>query len=204
MSAPLIVNGYTKRIPTQKTSTLTLCILFLLGLILGHFFAQLGDDAPSNNESNFASLSTSELDRLHGWDSVDVFYGSTATFERTLPQDLEWFSQAGQDEVVMSLLRYKEGGYFIDLAANDATLLSNTYVLETKYHWKGLCIEPNPEYWENLAFREPIAKLSGPLWEMRECKRCTFDWMPEIMVALPDKALTMVPDSRVSRKYAIQ
>jgi FkbM family methyltransferase len=151
MSAPLIENRYTKRISTQKTSVLTLCILFLMGMILGHFFAQL--DAPPT-ESDFASLSTMrDAHSFNGWDSVYVYYGSAVTFERTLPKEFEWFSQAGQDEIVMSLLRYKEGGYFIDLAANDATLLSNTYVLETKYHWKGLCIEPNPEYWENLAFR---------------------------------------------------
>ena len=54
----------------------------------------------------------------------------------------------------MSLLRNQTGVYFLDLAANDATHLSNTYMLEKRYGWNGLCIEPNPVYWENLAYRD--------------------------------------------------
>jgi hypothetical protein len=56
--------------------------------------------------------------------------------------------------MVMSLLKNKTGGYFLDLAANDATHLSNTYVLERRFGWTGLCVEPNPMYWENLGFRD--------------------------------------------------
>jgi Methyltransferase FkbM domain len=41
--------------------------------------------------------------------------------------------------------------YFVDLAANDARLLSNTYALEQYHGWQGLCIEPNPLYWYNLS-----------------------------------------------------
>jgi hypothetical protein len=39
----------------------------------------------------------------------------------------------------------------VDLAANDATLLSNAYALEKYYGWKGLCLEPNPDYFHNLS-----------------------------------------------------
>ncbi len=42
--------------------------------------------------------------------------------------------------------------YFVDLAANDAISLSNTFKLEQK-GWRGLCIEPNPVYWYRLAHR---------------------------------------------------
>jgi Methyltransferase FkbM domain len=72
--------------------------------------------------------------------------------ERILPhQQQRWFSQARQDELVIGLLRNKTNGYFIDLAANDAVLLSNTFALEKHYHWNGICIEPNPIYWQNLS-----------------------------------------------------
>ena len=40
--------------------------------------------------------------------------------------------------------------FFVDLAANDALYLSNTFVLE-KNGWEGVCIEANPEYWYGLA-----------------------------------------------------
>ena len=158
MSTPAVNQSrHTRRLPTRKTDTLTLCFIFLLGVILGHFHAQL--ISLSQEEFSLTTTTTTpqgasfRSTRENGWDSIDVFYGSKKIFERTLPKDLEWFSQAGQDEVIMSLLRGKEGGYFIDLAANDATHLSNTFVLETKYQWKGICIEPNPQYWENLVYR---------------------------------------------------
>ena len=75
-----------------------------------------------------------------GWRSVDVFFGKTDHLDRTLPRDEEgklarWFSQAAQDELVSGLLRGKQNGYFIDLAANDATVFSNTYALEQRYGW---------------------------------------------------------------------
>lgn len=44
-------------------------------------------------------------------------------------------------------------GFFVDLAANDAVQLSNTLMLERDYGWSGLCIEPNPIYWKDLARR---------------------------------------------------
>jgi hypothetical protein len=84
-----------------------------------------------------------------GWKTIDVFYGKTQ-----LPEDnpnQRWYSQVGQDEIVMALLNNKQGGYFIELAANDALTLSNSYSLERYGQWKGLCIEPNPMYWHDLS-----------------------------------------------------
>jgi hypothetical protein len=137
-------------------NSLTLSLIFMVGVILGHFHGQLMSMSSQQVPVDEMALeSTASTPRRHnGWDSIDIFYGSKDTFESSLPQDLEWFSQAGQDQVVMSLLNNKTGGYFLDLAANDATHLSNTYILERRFGWTGLCIEPNPIYWENLGFRE--------------------------------------------------
>jgi hypothetical protein len=66
-----------------------------------------------------------------GWSNLHVYYGLTDQLEIIKP-----FSQVKQDEYVASMLSYKQG-YFVDLAANDATLLSNTYTLERDYAWTG-------------------------------------------------------------------
>jgi FkbM family methyltransferase len=55
-----------------------------------------------------------------------------------------------QDCMVHALLSSKQGGYFVDLAANDAIILSNTRALERDHGWRGLCIEPNPRYHAGL------------------------------------------------------
>ena len=79
-----------------------------------------------------------------GWKSIQVFYGQLQ--EPKNEKDV-FYSQAKQDQIVLGLLRHKRDGFFVDLAANDAKLLSNTYALERSYGWNGVCIEPNPEYW---------------------------------------------------------
>lgn len=90
-----------------------------------------------------------------GWSTIDVFYGTANHLE--IPpkyQGRSWYSQVTQDQVVAGLLRNKTAGYFIDLAANDAVSLSNTYGLEQNLDWNGLCIEANSQYWKRLAYRK--------------------------------------------------
>ena len=54
-------------------------------------------------------------------------------------------SQAGQDIWVFGeVFNEMRNGYFIDLGAHDGIYLSNTYILECKYDWRGICVEANP------------------------------------------------------------
>jgi FkbM family methyltransferase len=60
--------------------------------------------------------------------------------------------QHGQDIwVIFDIMKLKRGGFFIDLAAADGITNSNTFVLEKWFGWKGICIEPNPNYFEKLS-----------------------------------------------------
>jgi len=54
------------------------------------------------------------------------------------------YSQLCQDIDVISFYKYKTGGYFVDIGANDGIKFSNTFLLETKYNWKGICAETDP------------------------------------------------------------
>eukprot|EP01031_Cornospumella_fuschlensis_P033257 gene33257-40235_t len=58
------------------------------------------------------------------------------------------FSQrsAQQDIMIVSIFNDKDNGFFVDLAANDWQVASNTLTVEHFNHWNGVCIEPNPEY----------------------------------------------------------
>jgi len=86
-----------------------------------------------------------------GWHQIDVFYGQREGMLVTLP-DNSWLSQVGQDKMVHRLLGDMKGGFFVDLASNDATVISNLYSLETFHDWDGLCFEANAKYWARLAF----------------------------------------------------
>jgi len=76
-----------------------------------------------------------------------------------LKQAKKTYSQASQDEMILELMKYSveqnttsslEEHFFVDLAANNATWISNTYLLEQN-GWEGLCIEPNSIHWYELA-----------------------------------------------------
>ena len=168
----------------RQRNTLTVGILigFLLGLSTTLFISwstliHYDSDARKRN------LGASQLSRVDllgtptvkskkedaGWKSINVFYGDKShMFDATeLPtqyfQASRWFSQYRQDEIVSKLLGGKRGGYFIDLASNDAVRLSNTYALETHFGWNGLCMEPNPIYWTGLSYRkcDVVAAIVG-------------------------------------------
>ena len=59
-------------------------------------------------------------------------------------------SQIGQDRWVHSILGDKRDGYFVELGACDGLEYSNTFFFERSLGWKGLCIEPNDLYYEQL------------------------------------------------------
>lgn len=156
---------------SKGIGSVVIACAFIAGFFLGHIHAGLTNTAQENSFrgdalttpqsggggsiGNARSVSSNDREYGNGWHSVEVFYGKTDHLERMLPPDQgEWFSQARQDELVATLLRGKRNGYFIDLAANDATILSNTYSLEKKLGWNGLCVEPNPIYWANLTYRD--------------------------------------------------
>ena len=60
-------------------------------------------------------------------------------------------SQAGQDYWIYGeAFNEKKGGYFLDIGAYNGIVFSNTYILESKYNWKGICIEANPFVFKEL------------------------------------------------------
>ena len=55
------------------------------------------------------------------------------------------YSQMGQDYWVYGeAFNEKHGGIFVDIGAHDGIELNNTYILESRYNWTGICIEANP------------------------------------------------------------
>ena len=60
-------------------------------------------------------------------------------------------SQAGQDLWVFGeVFDGKSNGFFLDTGAHDGIEISNSYTLEKRYDWKRICIEANPDSFEQL------------------------------------------------------
>ena len=64
-------------------------------------------------------------------------------------------SQLGQDLNVLKFYKNKKNGYFVEIGASDGINLSNTYLLETEFDWKGICVEPIPYNYEKLIINRP-------------------------------------------------
>ena len=92
---------------------------------------------------------------VDGWTWVAVRRGEDDVTEARK----RWTSQVGQDRMVAALhtphggSAPKRGGFFVDLASNDAVQLSNTLTLEAEYGWRGLCVEANLRYMQGYAGR---------------------------------------------------
>ena len=102
-----------------------------------------------------------------------------------------WHSQIGQDEcLVEHIFKRRRGLYYIDLAANDARHLSNTYVLDRNYSWSGLCVEANGRYLSGLVndrscavARVVVSNISGVERRFRftgENGGLFMNWMKEL------------------------
>jgi FkbM family methyltransferase len=64
-------------------------------------------------------------------------------------------SQFAQDLNVVKFYNKKQNGYFIEIGASDGIGFSNTYLLETEYNWKGICVEPSPKQYAELVKNRP-------------------------------------------------
>jgi len=70
-------------------------------------------------------------------------------------------AQAGQDSwVINDVHNRRTNGYFVEVGAHDGLELSNTYLLETRYKWNGLCIEANPHSFKTLRSNRGAACLN--------------------------------------------
>jgi len=138
-------------------------------ILLGCVLVKLFEYAPIHDVQHLAKETTTKQPSARanmafdGWSQIDVFYGDRDHFDHN--RENESKSQVRQDKIVVDLLNGLEKGYFVDLAANDPTYLSNTFMLETKYNWNGLCIEPNSKYWSRLAYRkcQVVGAVIGPI-----------------------------------------
>jgi hypothetical protein len=46
-----------------------------------------------------------------------------------------------QDRFVLNVLNYKNNGYFLEIGSHHPIILNNSYLLETKYNWKGIMVD---------------------------------------------------------------
>jgi hypothetical protein len=64
---------------------------------------------------------------------------------------MKYNGQLGQDLFVLCCLDFKKNGYFLEIGASDYKKISNTYLLETEYKWKGIMIEYDSRFFKEYS-----------------------------------------------------
>jgi FkbM family methyltransferase len=73
-----------------------------------------------------------------------------------------YYGQNGQDKwVVEKIFKNRRDGFFVDIGANDGIDISNSYYLEQKLGWSGICVEPMPKVFAELVRNRKCICVNG-------------------------------------------
>lgn len=73
------------------------------------------------------------------------------------------YSQIKQDLFVLKELEYKKNGFFVEFGATNGLDLSNSFLLESEFSWRGILAEPGRIWRNDLRKNRPNAKIEERL-----------------------------------------
>lgn len=77
------------------------------------------------------------------------------------PLQAEYYGQCAQDKLLFEHYFWgKKEGVFVDIGAHNGVTYSNSYFFE-KLGWKGLCVEPIPECYQQLVKNRKCVTVQG-------------------------------------------
>ena len=81
---------------------------------------------------------------------------------------MNYYSQSQQDKIVDILFSKKMNGFFVDIGAHNGVNFSNSLFFEKYRDWKGVCIEPIPEVFEELEKNRNCHLINGVISDSKE------------------------------------
>lgn len=133
-----------------------------------YVFGKIGIGITSrSNLENLKNLATIQLTVQDKFELV-----SSITKERFSHIDTKEFisalskstSQLGQDLLVLLYSDFKRNGFFVEFGATNGKDLSNTYILEKEYAWKGILAEPAKSWHSNLRTNRRCSIETNCVW----------------------------------------
>ena len=106
-----------------------------------------------------------ERDYRSGQDSTFLNEMPDQHLKQLLRLSPESKSQIRQDLFVLSSLNFKRNGYFVEFGATNGKDLSNTWLLETNFNWRGILAEPGKVWHKELRKNRTSAIDERCVWE---------------------------------------
>jgi len=118
-------------------------------------------------------------------------------------------AQLRQDLFVLSELNFKKNGFFVEFGAADGKHLSNTYLLEKNFDWKGILAEP-AKCWhkplkdnrECVIDTDCVWKDTGSIITFNECESAELSTINKYIDA--DVHSTSRKSSKSSKIYTVE
>ena len=104
-----------------------------------------------NHYSHYYTEKSIELVSDHYQEDLDYF-----DYKFDYIHAIKSYSQYDQEELVLKYFNNKKDGVFIELGGLDGIRHSNTFILEKKYNWSGLIIEPSPSLYKELIINRNV------------------------------------------------
>jgi len=99
-------------------------------------------------------------------------------------------------DAVISYFGGKRDGWFLDVGAYDGITWSNSVALEKYYNWKGVCVEPNPNIFEQLVSnRKAVCEQSALTYFDGIVDFVNVSGYAEMLSGIP----TSMPDTHLER-----
>lgn len=100
---------------------------------------------------------------------LTIFLTTVQCFGQMPPK---FYSQCGQDSFVYNtFFRNKTDGVFVDIGAHNGVDYSNTYFFEKQCGWKGMCIEPMSDVFNQLRANRDCICIEGCIYDKADYVR---------------------------------
>jgi FkbM family methyltransferase len=126
--------------------------ILLMKKFLGYFGVGI------TSSKNLSELQKRALDSS-SFDLEFLRIAGKPEFEKILELIPKSKAQLRQDIMALKENGFKREGFFVEFGATDGISLSNTYMLETEFSWKGILAEPARIWHDSLRENRPNAKI---------------------------------------------
>ena len=137
---------------------------YIVKRILSRFNLVITKKSELENLKHFFYANSSLNSKMQLIDLIIKELSVSVSPKQIIEAGLASTSQLGQDLFVLSRLDFKKNGFFVEFGATNGVELSNTLLLEKKFLWNGILVEPGMTWHESLKLNRDVVVDFSCIW----------------------------------------